>query len=205
VATHLPVPDEDGEFTEAQLRRFEALVLPHALPLVHSLNSAGVIAFASHSADMVRAGLMLYGSSPIPVFQSRLRPVMAWKTRIALVREVGAGRGVSYGRTFIAPHTMRVATLVVGYADGYLRALAGHDAAVLICGRRCPLLGRVTMDMVMVDVTAIDGIAEGEEVVLLGRQAGEEISAAELAERAGTIAWEIFTGVKARVERVYRD
>ena len=152
---------------------------------------------------MVRAGLMLYGSSPVAEFQSRLRPVMSLMTRVALVREMGAGRGISYGRTFITTGPMRVATLSAGYADGYQRRLSNQGAAVLVHGRRCRLLGRVTMDQIMVDVTALSGVAPGDEAVLMGRQSGEEILASELAERAGTIAWEIFTGVGARVERIY--
>jgi alanine racemase len=152
---------------------------------------------------MVRAGLMLYGSAPIEEFQPRLRAVMTWKTRITLIRDLGAGRGVSYGRTFIAERPMRVATLAVGYGDGYQRHLSNRGAEVLIRGRRCPVLGRVTMDQIMVDVTALPEVQAGEEVVLLGAQGGEEILAAELAAKAGTIAWEIFTGVGRRVHRQY--
>ncbi len=208
IASHLPVADEDEAFTGAQLRRFGTLVralreLGLDAPLVHSLNSAGVIRFSSEAHDMVRVGLMLYGSSPIPDFQRRLRPVMALKTRVSLVREVGAGRGISYGRTFISERPMRVATLAAGYADGYQRRLSNEGAAVLIQGRRCHLLGRVTMDQIMVDITALGGVAPGDEAVLMGRQGSEEIFACELAEKAGTIAWEIFTGVGVRVARTY--
>lgn len=203
VATHLPVADEDEAFTGDQLARFGAVATVIGAPPTHALNSAGIIRFGAAAGGMVRAGLMLYGSSPLPEFQGRLRPVMAWKTRITLVREIAAGGGVSYGRTFIAPAPLRVATLAVGYADGYSRHLSNRGAAVLVGGRRCPVLGRVTMDQIMVDVTAVPGAGPGDEAVLIGRQGGEEILAGELAARAGTIAWEIFTGIKARVERVY--
>jgi alanine racemase len=121
------------------------------------------------------------------------------------VRTVPAGHGVSYGRTFIAPRAMRVATLAAGYADGYQRHLSNRGAEVLIRGRRCPVLGRVTMDQIMADVTALPGVEPGEEVVLMGRQGGEEIFAAELAQKSGTIPWEIFTGVGRRVDRIHLE
>jgi len=98
---------------------------------------------------------------------------------------------------------MRVATISAGYADGYRRSLSGREAAVLIGGRRCPVLGRVTMDLTMVDVSAVPGVKPGDEVVLIGKQGREEILVAEVAERAGTVAWEIFTGIGSRVQRVY--
>ncbi len=170
---------------------------------VHVLLSAGILGFAQHRFDMVRAGLMLYGSAPLPNEQKFLRPVMTLKARVALLRDLPAGRSVSYGRTFTTARPMRVATISAGYADGYPRSLSNRDAAVLIGGRRCPVLGRVTMDLMMADVTASPEVELGEEVVLIGRQGGEEILAAEVAERAGTIAWEIFTGIGSRVRRLY--
>ena len=209
VATHLPVADEDEPFTAAQLARFESIIAGLRAagiraPFVHVLNSAGAITFPGHAFEMARIGLALYGSSPIDSFQKELRPVMTLKTRITLVREVPAGHGISYGRTFITPQAMRVATLAVGYADGYQRRLSGQGAEVLIRGRRCPVLGRVTMDQIMVDVTALPAdIAPGEEAVLFGQQKGDEVHAGDLAQKAGTIPWEIFTGISSRVERIY--
>lgn len=206
VATHLPVADEDAVFTREQLEHFEEIVSALRLdglvaPLVHVENSAGAIGFPAHAGDLVRPGLALYGCSPIPDFQPNLRPVMTWKTRVILVRRVGPGRDLSYGRTFTTRIAMQVATLAVGYADGYRRHLSGADAAVLIRGQRCAVLGRVTMDQILVDVTALPGVAAGEEVVLLGRQGNEEITVRELAQKAGTIPWEIFTGIGPRVVR----
>src|SRR5690606_1420242 len=120
-----------------------------------------------------------------------------------LVRNVGAGRGVSYGRTFITPCAMRIATVAIGYADGFPRQASNQGAQVLVGGRRCTVLGRVTMDQILVDVSAVPGVKAGDEAVILGRQGGEEILAAELAQKAGTIAWDIFTGVGQRVRRVH--
>lgn len=207
VASHLPVADEDEAYTRDQLARFWRIISDlraDGLPCcaAHIENSAGGLGFPESAGDLVRAGLMLYGSSPLPADQPLLRQAMTWKTRITLVREVGPGRGISYGRTFITERPMRVATLAVGYADGYRRHLTARGAEVLIRGRRCALLGRVTMDQIVVDVSKLPDVEAGEEVVLLGRQGNAEILAGEIAEKAGTIAWDVFTGIGRRVHRV---
>jgi alanine racemase len=209
ISSHLPVADEDEEFTGEQLVRFHALcdrlrALSPGTPQLHVANSAGIIGFGARDGDMVRAGLALYGSSPIEAFQQNLKPVLTWKTRVTLVRDVGPGRGISYGRTYITAHPMRVATLAVGYADGFQRHLSNQGAEVLIDGQRCPVLGRVTMDQIVVDVSHVPDVVAGTEVVLLGRQGDEEILAAEMARKAGTIPWEVFTGIGPRVVRVPR-
>ncbi len=208
ISTHLPAADEDATFTEEQLASFSTLVAQIRARIpgdykVHVLLSAGILAFARHRFDIARAGLMLYGSSPLPNEQSTLQSVLALKSRIALLRDLPAGRSVSYGRTFTTPRPLRVATISAGYADGFTRALSNRDAVVLIGGKRCPVLGRITMDLTMVDVSAVENPALGDEVVLIGRQGNEEILAAEVSARAGTIAWEIFTGIGSRVRRVY--
>jgi len=181
--------------------------------------------------NLVRPGLMLYGVNPfssedtgalakdaergrrgdaervrsLPVSLPslpQLRSAMTWKTCIALIRELPAGHGISYGRTEILKQPTKVATLACGYADGYPRQVSGKGGVVLIHGTRCPVLGRVTMDQMMVDVTDLTEAAEvGDEVVLLGAQEEEFISATEIAQKAGTIAWHVFTGITARVDR----
>lgn len=208
IASHLPVADEDNHFTQRQLVRFHALVVQIRAagvdaPIVHIENSAGILGHVKQAGDMVRPGIMLYGHAPLPQWQHVLRPALTWKTRVTLVREFGAGRSVSYGRSFITRRAMAIATLGVGYADGYQRHLSGKDAHVLIGGRRCAVLGRVTMDQLMVDVSAATRVAVGDEAVLIGRQGEDEIPVGELASQAGTIAWEIFTGIGARVTRQY--
>jgi alanine racemase len=208
VSTHLPVSNEDAEYTRDELLRFGEIVKQFraAAPgefKAHVLQSAGVIAFANPLFDIVRAGIILYGISPLPEFQKLLKPAMTWKTRIALVRDLPKGSSVSYGRTFIAPRKMRVATLSAGYTDGYPWHLSNRDAAVLVRGQRCALLGRVTMDLMMIDVSKIDDVQAGDEVVLMGRDGNEEVSCTELAERARTITWEITTRIGSRVQRVY--
>ncbi|MEY2493423.1 MAG: alanine racemase [Verrucomicrobiota bacterium] len=208
VSTHLPVSNEDEAFTRAELRGFSKLVSRMRAEVpgdykVHALQTAGVMAFADEPFDIVRPGMLLYGISSLPEFQDTLRPAMNWKTRIALIRKMPAGHGISYGRTFITPKEMRVATLSAGYADGYPRHLSNRGAAVLVRGQRCPLLGRVTMDLMMIDVSHIGDAVVGDEVVLMGRQNDEEIPCAELADRAETITWEITTRIGSRVRRVY--
>jgi alanine racemase len=204
----LPVSNEDAEYTRDELLRFGRIVNQFRAAAsgdfkAHVLQSAGLLAFADPPFDIVRAGMVLYGISPLPEFQKLFKPAMTWKTRIALVRDMPKGSSISYGRTFITPRKMRIATLSAGYADGYPRHLSNCDAAVLVRGQRCPLLGRVTMDLMMIDVSKIDGVEAGDEVVLMGRDGNEKVSCAELAERAGTITWEITTRIGSRVRRVY--
>ncbi|HEV2803642.1 MAG TPA: alanine racemase [Chthoniobacterales bacterium] len=208
VSTHMPVSNEDADFTRDQLTRFQKVVerfraeVPGAYK-AHVLQSTGTLAFNETPHEIVRAGIMLYGISPLPECQDLLKPVMTWKTRIGLIRDMPAGHGISYGRTFITPGPMRVATLTAGYADGYQRQISNRDAAMIVRGKRCPLLGRVTMDLMVIDVSDLPEASAGDEVVLMGRQGEAEISAAELAERAGTIHWDIVTRIGSRVRRVY--
>ena len=210
VSTHLPVSGEDADYTRDQLLRFGEIIKQFRVEVpidykAHVLQSAGVLAFAEPAGvfDMVRAGIVLYGISPLLEFQNLLKPVMTWKTRISLVRDMRKGSSISYGRTYITPRKMRIATLSAGYADGYSWHFSNRDAAVLVRGQRCAILGRVTMDLMMIDVSRIDNVQVGDEVVLMGRDGNEEISCAELAEKAGTITWEITTRIGGRVRRVY--
>jgi alanine racemase len=208
VSSHLPVSNEDVHYTHEELKRFSQLVRQLRADAagefkIHVLPSAGVLAFNDPPFDIVRVGLILYGISPLPEFAKELQPALTWKTRIGLIREMAKGSSISYGRTFITPKPMRVATLTAGYADGYPRHVSNRDATVLVGGKRCALLGRVTMDLMMIDVTDVADAKEGDEVVLLGRQGNEEVSATELAERAQTITWEITTRIGSRVRRVY--
>jgi alanine racemase len=207
LSTHMPVSNEDAKFTRGQLVRFRRIIeqiraeVPGSYK-AHVLQSAGTLAFNPPTFEIVRAGIMLYGISPLPEFQKLLKPVMTWKTRIVLIRDMPKGSSISYGRTFITPRKMRIATLSAGYADGYPWHLSNRGAAVLVRGHRCPLVGRVTMDLMMTDVSNIDNVQVGDEVVLMGRDGSEEIPGAELAEKAGTITWEIITRIGARVRRV---
>lgn len=207
VSSHLPSAEEDPDYTAKQLHRFAKLVaqMRAAVPgsyMVHALPSAGVFGFNTSGFDLARVGLTLYGISPLPEFQSRLTPALSLKARVVLIRELPVGGSVSYGRTFIAQRRTRVATIGAGYADGIPRLLSNRGA-VLIRGRRCPIIGRVTMDLIMIDVTDNTSVEEGDEVVIIGSQGTEQILASEVARWADTIAWEVLTGIGSRVTRVY--
>jgi alanine racemase len=147
--------------------------------------------------------LILYGVSPLPEYQRELVPVLAWKARAVLVRDLPEGAGVSYGRSFVTTQATRVAVLAVGYADGFPRQASGQGAGVLLRGVWCPLLGRVTMDQIVVDVSGVPGIREGDVATLIGRDGDREIPAQELAEQADTIPWDILARIGERVERIH--
>ena len=202
IASHFPSADEDADFTVAQAAEFRATVAKLRQrdlrpDFVHLANSAGALGWPPPNDEIVRVGLALYGVAPLREDQPKLQPALLWKTQVSLVRELPAGWGVGYGRTFITQRPTLVATLALGYADGYSRHLSNRHADVLIHSQRCPLLGRVTMDQIMVDVSHLASPpAVGTEAVLLGRQGTEEITCAELAQKAGTIPWEIFTNIR---------
>jgi alanine racemase len=204
ISTHLPVADSDPDFTAEELNGWDKLVaeLRPILPgaKFHALNSAASLERPQHATDRVRPGLALYGISPLPAFQKLLKPVMTLTTAITLVRDVGPGRGISYGRDFITEKSMRIATVAMGYADGYPRQTSNKGAQVLIRGKRCPIIGRITMDQFMVDVTDLPrDVAPGEEVVLFGKQEDDQITVDEVAAWAGTITWDVLTRLGKRV------
>lgn len=208
LSTHLSSADSDRKTTKRQLNIFAHLLedLQKLAPdaAIHALNSAGAMLHASEEGDLIRVGLALYGVSPIPSFQSLLRPVLSWKARITFLNDVPKGHRISYGGTFTAPRPMRIALLPAGYADGYPRQLSGKGAGVLIRGQRCPVLGRVTMDQIMADVTKVRSVKVGDEAVLVGKQGREELTATEIAAKAGTIPWHLFCGITGRVAYHYK-
>ena len=203
IGSHLPSADEDEEFTLRQFERFHAIIRElggaERFKWRHLSNSAGLLGFDQGVCNLSRPGLMLYGVSPLPGFQEKLATVMTLKSRVTLVRNLPAGHGVSYGRQFVTTRPTRVATVGIGYGDGYPRQVSGNGADVWIRGRRLPILGRVTMDQLMVDVTAAGDVMEGDEVEIFGAN----IPVAEIAVKAGTITWEVFTGITPRVLRCY--
>ncbi|MCK6499547.1 MAG: alanine racemase [Nitrospira sp.] len=186
--THLADADNyDATETEAQLARFQAaLTILHQsgtpCPLIHAANSAAIIRFPKAHYSLVRPGIMLYGYHTIADAGSapELHPILTWRATIAHLRTLQVGDSVSYNRTFIASRRTRIAVLPVGYADGYNRLLS-NKASVLINGRRVPVVGRICMDMTMVDVTDIPGVEIGQEAVLIGTQGEQRITATDLA------------------------
>jgi alanine racemase len=203
--------DSAGAHTQAQVKNFERVLarLRGAglnPSLIHLANSAGIIGVPSAHGTMVRPGLMLYGLYPAPEMARRveLRPVLSWRTRILQLKELPPDSSVGYGRTFVTKRKSLIATLPVGYADGYHRLLSNRGAA-LVRGKRAPVVGRISMDLTMIDVTDIEKTAQGDEVVLLGRQGEETISADEMAGWAETISYEILTSISARVPRIQHN
>lgn len=202
IGSHLPSADEDEDFTHKQFQVFDDLIKTIGVDKFryrHLSNSAGILAYKSKHTNLYRPGLMLYGISPIGEYQSQLKPVLSLKSRVSLVRTLPAGQGISYGRDTILEKDTRVATIGIGYGDGYPRSMPSTQTSVLIRGTRCPLLGRVTMDQIMVDVTALPECQSGDEVELFG----ENILVSETAKHAQTIAWAVLTGITPRVTRLY--
>ncbi len=170
-------------------------------PLVHAANSAGLLRFGDGRFDLVRPGLALYGHSPPHAPYAGLAPVLSLKSRVVALRDLPASAPVSYGGLFRTGRTSRIATVAIGYADGYSRRLTGQ-AYVLVGGQRVPVVGAITMDMCMVDVTDVP-CKVGDDVVVLGTQGAARVDAEELAAWGGTIVWEVFCAISKRVPRVY--
>jgi alanine racemase len=211
VCTHLAVADEPAhDYTAAQLGAFDAVLAELSErglrpPVVHVANSAGLLAQPEAARyDLVRLGIALYGVPPAPGLADRvaLRPVLALKARVSHVKELPAGSRLSYGLRYEVTRPSVIATVPAGYADGVPRNLGLVGGAVLVRGSRYPIAGTVTMDQLMVDV-GDDPVEVGDEVVLLGCQGDEEITATEWATRLGTIAYEIVSGIGPRVPRRY--
>ncbi|MFZ5626018.1 MAG: alanine racemase [Bacillota bacterium] len=175
------------------------------IPLKHTANSGAILDMPSAHLDLVRAGIALYGLYPSDEVKKEkvaLRPAMTLKARIAYVKEVGPGSGISYGSTYVTSGWERIATIPLGYADGYNRRLSNR-AEVLIKGQRCPVVGRVCMDQFMVRVSHLEQVTAGEEVVLFGRQGQAELPVDELASLLDTINYELVCAVSSRVPRIY--
>ena len=209
--THLSEADgPDSSFTDWQVKSFAAIskelgdmgINPG---LVHAAASAGIIGHAGSHFNMVRPGIMLYGCYPSePMRQKvRLKPVMSLVTRVMALKSLPKGSPVSYGRSYYTWRDSIVALLPIGYADGLDRGLSNRGRA-LVKGKSCPIIGRVCMDLTMVDVTDAPGVKVGDEAALIGAQRGLAITAEELATTLGSISYEVLCGISARVPRVYR-
>jgi alanine racemase len=210
--THFSSVEDDVAFSRAQKRRFTRLLetLPHqSIDYLHANNSGALLFEHDTHFNTVRPGLLVYGVLPRGTrkirseLQQQLKHALSWKCRVSLVKTIPRGAALSYGRSFIAARPMRVATLTAGYGDGYLRA-GSNRARVLIGGVFCRVLGRVTMDQMIVDVSHLETIQSGDEVVLIGHQGQREITANDVAKWCQTIPWEVLTAITARVPRIYR-
>jgi len=211
IFTHFPVADTDRKFTENQIEQLYDLVATldkngYIIPYVHASNSMGLMGYKTSVLNLFRPGLMVYGLYPDLKLKetTKLKPVLSVKSKVIFVKEIEKGRSISYGRTFIAKRQMRVATIPIGYNDGYFREFS-NKADVLINGQRCPVVGTVTMDQIIVDVTCVSDVGIGSEAIILGQQEDESVSARELATHVKTINYEIVCNLGNRLPRVYKD
>ncbi len=208
--THFAKADEeDKEYTYNQWEKFQMVIdkLKEEkidIPIKQAANSATIIDLPDMALNMVRPGIMMYGLRPShEVDQNfKLKPALNWKAKIVYLKEVPSGSGISYGATYVTDKKAQIATIPMGYADGYSRLLS-NKGDVLINGQRAPIRGRVCMDQFMVDVTHIEDVEIGDEVVLIGTQKDKEVSATELADIIGTINYEITCDITKRVPRIY--
>ncbi len=214
IYTHFPVADSDRDFTLGQMRRFRDIVYSLenqfiTFSFVHAGNSMGLGDYKSELFNLARPGIMLYGIYPLEDLKKKvhLKPVMSVKARIIFVQTIAKGRGISYGHTFKAKEDITVAVLPLGYSNGYLRSLS-NKAFVLVAGVRCPVVGRVTMDQIIVDITAVTLSGKtpkiGDEAVIMGTQKGTSISVDEIAHWADTISYEILCSLGNRLPRSYQ-
>jgi alanine racemase len=210
--SHLATADElDTTVMEMQIDRFDRSIAAissagHTLPILHLANSAGILAGHRLHYQLVRPGLILYGLAPAPHLQAQidLQPVLSVKARIAQVKEISAGTGVSYGYQFVTDRDLRLAIVSIGYADGVPRRLSGR-MQVAIRGQLVSQVGAITMDQLMLDVSQITDLQVGEVVTILGRDGTAQVTANDWANELGTISWEILCGFKHRLPRVSRD
>lgn len=212
--THYASAEDDARFSRRQAQRFESVLAKLRaagvrVPLIHANNSAALLHEPGSTFNLVRPGLLVYGVLPegkrwdTTILRKYFRPALTFKGRVSLVKDIAKGSSLSYGRTFVASRRMKVAAVTVGYGDGYLRA-GSNRAKVLVGGRRCRVLGRITMDQMLVDVSRVRGVGAGDEVVLIGSQGKDSVTAAEVAAWCGTIPWEVLTNITYRVPRIYR-
>ncbi len=210
IYTHFSSAGRDDFFTNYQVEGFEKVLAKLEdfdinIPLRHAANSIATVDFKRSHQNLVRPGLIIYGMYPKYTFPKliRLKPALSFKTKIVYLKNTPPGRSISYGRTYITQKETKIATLPVGYADGYERNLS-NKAEVLVRGRRAPVIGKVTMDQTMIDVSRIPGVKVGDEVALIGKQGRHEIRAEKIARLAGTIAYETVCSISNRVPRVYK-
>ena len=210
IYTHLSSAGRDDFFTNYQIESFEELLnrLDRSgieIPLRHAANSIATVDFKRSHLNMVRPGIIIYGMYPKKNFTKflKLKPALSLKTKVVYLKQIPPGRSISYGRTYITDQDTNIATIPIGYADGYGRILS-NKAYVLVKGKRARVVGKVTMDQVMIDVGHIRGVKLGDEVVLIGKQGKDQITTEELARLCGTIPYEIACSIGSRVPRVYK-
>ncbi len=213
--THFAVADEEDtenvQYTNAQENALFAVDTAlrergFSLPHVHCMNSAAICYRSQPKSTLARAGIIMYGLKPNAALHMPLdlHPVLALRSRISHIKTVEAGTCISYGRTYITEQTQKIATVTIGYADGYSRLLSGRGE-VLVCGVRCPVVGRICMDQMMIDIGNVPDVQIGTMVTLIGRDGDDCITADEIAAKYGTIGYEVVCGISKRVPRIFMD
>lgn len=198
--TYSKMQMDNYDWFDAELTKRNVII-----PVKHLCNSAGIIEFDSHRFNMVRSGIITYGLYPsdeVRTDEVVLEPALTWKTHVVNVKTVEEGHGVSYGATYITKEPTKIATLSVGYADGYPRSLS-NKGRVIIHGQYAPVIGRVCMDQMMVDVSHIDNVQIEDEAILVGREGDAVLSAEEVANLSGSFNYEFVCGISKRVKRIY--
>jgi len=210
IYTHFSSAGRDEFFTNYQMESFERLLASIEkswikIPLKHAANSIATVDFKRAHLNLARPGLVVYGMYPKHTFPKliKLKPVLSLKTRVVFLKDIPPGRSISYGRTFITQRHTKIATLPIGYADGYHRGLS-NKAQVLVHSQYAPIVGKITMDQTMIDVGHVKGVKIGDEVTLIGKQGHHEIRIESLARLAGTIAYDFICGISNRVPRIYK-
>ena len=210
VYTHFATAARDKVYTGYQIESFERVIgqllnMGLKIPYRHAANSIATVNFKRSHLNLVRPGLITYGMYPKKGFQRfiNLKPVLSLKTKVTYLKKVPPGRSISYGRTYVTQNHTKIATLPIGYADGYGRILS-NKAEVIVRGEKAPVIGKVTMDQTMINVGHIKNVKIGDEVVLIGSQGGNEITTERLARLAGTIPYEIVCSITDRVPRKFK-
>jgi len=210
IYTHFSSAGRDEFFTTYQMESFERLLGSIEKSLInislkHAANSIATVDYRRAHLNLARPGLIIYGMYPKYTFPKliKLKPVLSLKTKVVFLKDIPPGRSISYGRTFISQKYTKIATLPIGYADGYHRGLS-NKAEVLVRGQYAPIVGKITMDQTMIDVGRIRGVRVGDEVVLIGKQGRHEIRIEKLARLAGTIAYDFVCAISNRVPRIYK-
>jgi len=215
IATHLSSSDgstpEDTEFTEMQLRKFYDLISElnskgYNTGKIHAQSSYGIYNYSYIKSDYVRPGIMMYGvqsQNGDTKIKTDLQPVLSLKAIIAQVRWIKAGEHVSYGRSYTVEKPIKLATVSIGYADGIPRQMSGNNGQCIVKGKKVPIIGRICMDMLMLDVTGVEDVKPGDIVTLIGKNGDEEIRCEDMAEASGTITNDILTRLGSRLPRIY--
>ncbi len=211
IYTHYASAEDNVTFSKRQRTVFAKLLnsIDHQFELTHANNSAALLHEPDSTYNLVRPGLLVYGvlppgkRTPPELIKKHLKPALSWKCRVSFLKDISKGTPLSYGQRYVSPKKMRVATLSAGYGDGYLASASGK-AKVVIGGKLCNVLGRITMDQMLADVSRVPSVRNGDEAVLIGRHHSHSITANQVAEWAGTIPWETLTAITHRVPRLYR-